>query len=70
MMIIVDVYIWRQKGSSVGHAMMTETCSKTVLLSQFPHKPGGVRRLMDRMYSLLVTKHIVPKHDKPTTFLS
>jgi hypothetical protein len=39
-MISVDVYIWRQKGSSVGHAMMTETCSKNVLLSQFPHKPN------------------------------
>jgi hypothetical protein len=44
-MIVVDVYIWRAKGSSVGHAMMTQTCSKTVLLSQFPHRFGGKTQL-------------------------
>jgi hypothetical protein len=41
----VDVYIWRAKGSSVGHAMMPQTCSKTVLLSQFPHRFGAQTQL-------------------------
>jgi hypothetical protein len=40
-MIVVDAYVWRRKGKSVGHAMMTRTCVNDVLLSQFPHAPEG-----------------------------
>jgi RHS repeat-associated protein len=40
----VNVYVWEQKGSSIGHVMVTESGSATVLLSQFPHGPGGDRR--------------------------
>jgi RHS repeat-associated protein len=34
----VDVFIWRAKGSSVGHVMVTEANSNHVILSQFPSK--------------------------------
>ncbi len=39
----VDVYIWHpgQGPSRVGHVMVTEADSKTVLTSQYPHPPGG-----------------------------
>ncbi len=44
----VDVYIWHKNLSMfgyarrvAGHVMVTEAGTKTVLLSQFPHVPGG-----------------------------
>jgi hypothetical protein len=51
-MIIVDVYIWRLKAEvrSVGHVMVTFHCSKHVLLSQYPHAPGGAHAVGGKNY--------------------
>ncbi len=40
----VDVYVWNRSGTSVGHVMVTEAGRTTVILSQFPHGPGGESR--------------------------